>query len=189
VKHDYCGVYKITHRASGKAYVGKAVRICFRWYSHKHDMLAGKNLPLHNALRKYGMDAFDFDVVERCDSDADALEAEKYWIEWYGTLSPNGYNLTEGGEGALPTDEVRRKISESKRGKKRGPQTPEWTAKIAAKNRGKVMSPEAREKMRAATAAQHAERRARGESAEWSAKMSTAAKIGHAKRRAAKEAA
>ena len=57
-------VYTITHRESGKMYVGKSNCPDSRWYGHQNRAERGGKLPLYNAIRKYGVAAFDFEVIE-----------------------------------------------------------------------------------------------------------------------------
>ena len=57
----------------------------------------GKGCPaLADAIEKYGLAAFKFSVVIICfDSDLDAYERE--YIAKYNSMTPNGYNILEGG--------------------------------------------------------------------------------------------
>jgi group I intron endonuclease len=55
---------------------------------------------LNNAIRKYGEENFSCELLQECErSELDKLEKE--YITKYNSLFPNGYNLTEGGKGAL----------------------------------------------------------------------------------------
>lgn len=49
-------------------------------------------------MTKYGIDNFDFEIIEECDKSM-LSEREKYWIQFYDSMVPNGYNLTNGGDG------------------------------------------------------------------------------------------
>ena len=51
-------------------------------------------------MNKYGLEHFYFIIIEEVSNDS-LNEREKFWIKFYNSLSPNGYNLTTGGEGAL----------------------------------------------------------------------------------------
>ena len=97
----YSGIYKITHKMSGKSYIGKAKNITQRW---RDEINQHHKRALCYALDKYGADAFDFEVIEEIDLqnyDILANEREKYWIEYYDTYN-NGYNETLGGDGGRP---------------------------------------------------------------------------------------
>ena len=72
------------------------------------------------AIRKYGPESFRIDTV--CVADWDYLtEMEARFIKGLGTKAPNGYNLTDGGDGMIGvvrSDEWRRKISKARAGTK-----------------------------------------------------------------------
>ena len=99
---------------------------------------------LGNAIRKYGVDEFQSEILE-ADIPADALsEREIYWIQHFNSVSPNGYNLTHGGEGGSPSEETRAKISAAN--KCRFP-SEETLRKLSASLKGKPKSAEHRRKI------------------------------------------
>ena len=93
-----CGIYTITHIATGRIYVGKSKNIKQRWSSHrwmfKKDVCHKDcNRYLYNAVKKYGVDGFKFDVVEivpRCDKLLS--EKELWWMLELNSLT-EGFNL------------------------------------------------------------------------------------------------
>lgn len=90
-----CGIYKITNKINGHAYIGQSINITRRWRDHKNRYLKDDN-SLYKAFSKYGLENFDFIVVEECEPDK-LNEREKYYIEYYNTFF-DGYNETIGGE-------------------------------------------------------------------------------------------
>ena len=60
------GIYKITNMINGKCYVGQAVNIKRRWKKHKevafNNKDPGYSYPLYQAIRKYGLENFAFEV-------------------------------------------------------------------------------------------------------------------------------
>ena len=67
------------------------------------------------AVKKYGRDSFINGIIEYCESIEELKRREEYWISYYKTIIPSGYNLTKGGEGVSgysPTKEA--KIRQSK---------------------------------------------------------------------------
>lgn len=102
----FCGIYRITHRASGKCYVGQSINTQSRWKNHVR--AKDKNTPISNAIRKYGPAAFDWEVVVICRPE-ELDDLESYFISSFGfdSLSPNGYNLCYGGQRVDFTEEVR----------------------------------------------------------------------------------
>jgi len=72
IKIKEAGIYKITNTISKHAYIGQARRIGSRIRSHITSTFRPTakdyNYPLHTAIRKYGIDAFDFEVLEVCEN-------------------------------------------------------------------------------------------------------------------------
>lgn len=58
------------------------------------------------------------EYIKTCYSEEEMCSDEQYYIKLFKTLYPNGYNLTEGGEGCVACEETRKKISESISGEK-----------------------------------------------------------------------
>lgn len=99
-----CGIYKIENLINHKCYIGQSTDIKKRWKDHRS---CGKNSdnreahkPLYKAMYKYGLNNFDFSILEECLQD-ELNEREIYWIKEYNSLIPNGYNLTFGGNAPI----------------------------------------------------------------------------------------
>lgn len=57
------------------------------------------NYPLSRGIRKYGVDAYRCEIIEKVSTYEESLEKEKYWIKYYDTYNdPSKYNYTPGGE-------------------------------------------------------------------------------------------
>ena len=97
------GIYKVTNLINNKIYIGQSINIYQRWQAHKSTSLNKNskeyNIYFHNALRKYGIENFNFEIIEQCvENDLD--KREKYWIEYYNSYGRNfGYNESKGGDG------------------------------------------------------------------------------------------
>lgn len=90
-------IYKITNKINGKSYIGQTTDYQRRFREHRNKGYGEEpNKPLYNAFDKYGINNFDFEVIE--DLTENYNEREKYWIQYYNTLLPNGYNIEPGGE-------------------------------------------------------------------------------------------
>lgn len=100
-----CGIYKIENCINNKIYIGQSIDIAKRWSSHRADAfnpnIAKKyKSSLYNAIRKYGLDSFQFSIVERCASE-ELNDKEMFWIKYYNSNNPKfGYNMTSGGDGS-----------------------------------------------------------------------------------------
>ena len=68
-----------------------------RWYKHRWEARRGKNYPLHRALRKYGEEAFKFEILGEYPTNEEACEEEIRLI----SSVPVGmkYNVAKGGDG------------------------------------------------------------------------------------------
>ena len=104
-------VYKITNLINGKIYIGQ---------SHvDNENYYGSGLAINGAIKKYGKQNFKREILEYCDFAIQLIGQEIYWIKKLSSKSPNGYNLTDRGEGASGykhTDEQRKRNSESHKG-------------------------------------------------------------------------
>lgn len=122
-------VYKITNIVNGKVYIGQTKRsIRQRFLRHMCDGEKEK-LATHfaNAVKKYGRDNFECEVIEIVDNQNDADAKEMYWIsEYHSDDTRYGYNMSPGGfrcggntyAGIDDLEPIRKKLSESKRGGK-----------------------------------------------------------------------
>jgi len=96
---DPAGIYAITHRATGRKYVGKSLYLNNRMSTHRGGARRGKSdSPILRALIEYGVEAFDVEVLEECDCRL-LDEREKFWIAALDTIA-TGFNATQGGAGA-----------------------------------------------------------------------------------------
>lgn len=108
-------VYSITNRINGKVYVGKANNPAQRWRAHKSRARLGGLCVIHRAIRKYGAENFDFQVVSGHTTEEDAYRAEADTIRsMRTTLAEGGYNANAGGIGNMtPSDGVRQKVRDA----------------------------------------------------------------------------
>lgn len=96
-------IYKATNLINGKVYIGRTVRdLKERKYAHIYRAL-NYNTPykFHCALRKYGEDAFVWEVIDSATSHDELNEREIYWINKYNSFSAQGYNMSIGGDGRV----------------------------------------------------------------------------------------
>lgn len=116
-------IYKVTNIVNNKMYIGQTVRdLKNRKNNHLSAAKLHKyNSHFHNALRKYGSDNFDWEIIHDNIDDIDFLNRlELFYIDYYDTFD-SGYNLTLGGggmSGFKRSDESRKKQSLAKIGKK-----------------------------------------------------------------------
>lgn len=114
-------VYQAYCVVNGKSYVGKTMEDLNSYkFSHLHSASYGGDRIFHRAIRKYGWDAFVWTELTQDDDEEWLFFMEQKWIKRLGTKVPNGYNMTDEGEGSVGiecSEETRRKRKESLRGK------------------------------------------------------------------------
>lgn len=86
-------VYKIANKINGKIYIGESKRPEERFREHCIKEYKYESL-IHRAIKKYGEENFTFEIIGWFE---DWAEKEKYYISFYRSLAPYGYNLHPGG--------------------------------------------------------------------------------------------
>jgi len=127
------GIYKITN-PKGKIYIGQTIDFDRRVYQYK--MLNCKEQPkLYNSLKKYGYDNHLVELIYQCDI-IDLTFWERYYQELYNTIENDNLNcflVTTKDKTGRHTEETKRKMSESAKGKKK---TAEHIAKLPQNQKG-----------------------------------------------------
>lgn len=140
-------VYKHTS-PSGKVYVGITKQpVKQRWHGGRGYI---GNPAFWNAIQKYGWDNFEHVVLETGLSPEEASEKERFYIAHFRSLNTqNGYNIDLGGVTRYSlSEESRRKISESRRGKKMPPMSEERRKRLSEALTGRIFSEEHRKHIR-----------------------------------------
>lgn len=94
-------VYKITNKVNGKMYIGLTTRtLKQRFESHLSAVRQGSKFRFHSAIRKYGVDVWDLEILEESDDITHIRKREEELITEYKTTLPAfGYNAKPGGCG------------------------------------------------------------------------------------------
>lgn len=95
-------IYRIRHKESGRLYIGQTIYGTKRRFTQHVNYAYEENAHCYNshlqkAIRKYGAEAFEIEVVEQCDNEL-LDERERYWIAYYDTVN-TGFNVALGGSG------------------------------------------------------------------------------------------
>ena len=123
-------IYLITDTTNGMKYTGKH-------HYHIEGQLDpsyhGSGVIIKNIYKKRP-ETLKEEYIKTCYSEEQMCSDEQYYIEVFDTLWPHGYNLTKGGDGVIPSEEVKKKMSNAKKGK-------------PAHNKGKPMSEKQKKKL------------------------------------------
>lgn len=98
-------VYKATNKINEKKYIGITSKT-LNERKNEHIKMSKTSKPkyiFHKAIKKYGKDNFDFEIIDAFESTEESSEKEKHYINQYDTFYRNGkgYNMTLGGEGTI----------------------------------------------------------------------------------------
>lgn len=115
----YC-VYAHINKINGKIYIGQTIygdTPNMRWkngYGYKRQEY------FYNAIKKYGWDGFEHEIIASNLTEKEANNFEKLLIKELDTMNQNkGYNLSTGGDGISGhklSEETKKKISKSSKG-------------------------------------------------------------------------
>ena len=150
----FSGIIYMYKSPSGKYYIGQTIRTKFRKNENLSRAFNGSELPFQRAIRKYGMDSFEYSILCKitCSNTETLSEIlnnlEQYYITKYNSKVPTGYNVTEGGEGNLGivlSEETKYKMSLSKVGHKCSTNTKK---KMSEWQVGKKLSEDTKNKIR-----------------------------------------
>jgi group I intron endonuclease len=107
-------IYKSTNKITGKIYIGQTTKsLEKRIKGHIKESKIDKSRPFLLSIKKYGIDNFTFEVIDTTNNLDELNNKEIYWIDFYNSVSPNGYNVTGGGQGKkmVSTNELGKRIS------------------------------------------------------------------------------
>lgn len=126
---SYGVVYELVCMKTDMRYIGQTIcGLDARWKGHCDAARNGIKWMLSVAIREHGVDSFQRRIICECDSKKELDTAERRFIKEFNTVWPNGYNMTNGGEG--PCELTRQLISERTR---LSMQDPSIRADISAK--------------------------------------------------------
>ena len=144
-------IYKATNSVNGKCYIGQT-RHSLEERRNAHYIKARQGIKTHfySAIRKYGEDKFEWEIVCSANDKKTLNELETFYITKFDSIK-NGYNMVDGGDNnimdiegvktkhdiIMQSDEVRSKISASmKRYRAEHPFTEEHRKKLSEKAKG-----------------------------------------------------
>lgn len=93
------GIYCITNKENNKKYIGQSNNILKRWNEHIKiglDETDKRRSVIHQAISKYNITSFTFEILEICEPD-ELNESEMYYIYEFREQGYELYNLDDGG--------------------------------------------------------------------------------------------
>lgn len=168
-------IYKITNLITGMSYIGKDQSDnkyymgsgILLWNSYRkrfnRNDLSCKKRTHHKWIYEQNqiLHYYEKTILHTCDNKDELCKLEKYYINKYNTIRPNGYNIADGGEGGClisgytneEKDEWKKKISKTTKATMNRPEvkekflsavqnkSDEWKAHISKSLTGKKGSP------------------------------------------------
>jgi group I intron endonuclease len=132
---------------NNKIYIGKTNNINKRTMHHKLVAKYGKEKYKNSysyfqkAISKYGIELFNFHILEQFNNEQEALDTEMFYIEYFRSWDREfGYNISLGGSGVSGyhhTNDTKNHLSKVMSGRKRKEDSIELTA---SKARGELSS-------------------------------------------------
>lgn len=91
-------IYKATNKINGKVYIGQTREtLLARKSGHLKRAKSGYKTHFYNAIRKYGEDSFDWDIICTAYDKETLNELETFFIEKYDSIN-SGYNMVDSGD-------------------------------------------------------------------------------------------
>ena len=151
-------VYKHQNKINGKIYIGITMQEPEkRWGNNGINYKTSPHF--YAAIQKYGWNNFDHDILFENLTHDEACSKEQELIEYYNSMNREfGYNSTSGGDIFIMNEETKQKISHSMMGNTNGlghPCSDEKKRKISESQKGRTFTEEHKQKLSAATKQRH----------------------------------
>lgn len=138
-------IYKAVNKLNGNTYIGKTILSLHQRKTGHLNYVNNQNSEtyFHRALRKHGIDNFEWSIIQTCITENHLNLAEQAYIELYKMNGVKLYNMTEGGEGVRlcgekngfygkkHSEETRDHWSEIRKGKNTGEQNANYQGKYS----------------------------------------------------------
>lgn len=151
-------IYEVVNPVNDKRYIGKTGNLKQRKAQHSKIAGYGGGFVFGRAIRKYGFETFQWNILSRHKVEADAMDAEIAAIKQRREVGIILYNMTDGGDGTSgyqptpeqnaansarqfgrkATDETRKRMREARAGYRHSEATKK---KISTSHMGKVQGP------------------------------------------------
>jgi group I intron endonuclease len=142
-------IYKITNTANNKIYIGQTVQANpkMRWYAHLAYARRGKKSYLYDSIRKYGKEAFVWEIIDRAESVIELNAKEEYWLNHYRSQGLVVYNNREAGGNKTHSPESIEKMKAAQKLRHATTKVGGWKRQDGGPMKGKKHNSETKEKM------------------------------------------
>lgn len=109
-------IYKFTHIETNRCYIGQTIQDPNRRrLEHIADSrYTTKEYHFHNAIRKYGIDAFIFEIIDKATTLDKLNTLEEKYIKEFNSVK-NGFNIRSGGGNKIHHSESIKRMSEAQK--------------------------------------------------------------------------
>jgi group I intron endonuclease len=109
-------IYKFTHIETGRCYIGQTIQTPNqRRLEHIADSRhTTRTYHFHNALRKYGIDAFTFEIIDSAETIEDLNRLEEKYVLLFDSIN-NGYNIRTPGNNKTHSSASIERMKEAQR--------------------------------------------------------------------------
>jgi group I intron endonuclease len=109
------GIYQLTHKDTGRIYIGQSKDIAQRFAAHKKPFTGKRKLTyVEQAIKKHGWDAFDAKLIIAAEGQEYLNLLETNAIKLFDCIAPKGFNIREGGNTSTFSAETRKKMSKKR---------------------------------------------------------------------------
>ena len=151
-------VYKHQNKINGKIYIGITMQEPEkRWGNNGINYKTSPHF--YAAIQKYGWNNFDHEILFENLTHDEACSKEQELIKYYNSMNREfGYNSTSGGDVFIMNEETKQKISHSMIGNTNGlghPCSDEKKRKISESQKGRIFTEEHKQKLSVAAQQRH----------------------------------
>lgn len=109
-------IYKFTHVETGRSYVGQTIQDPNqRRLEHiSGSRYSTKTYHFHNALKKYGIDAFTFEVIDTASTLEELNLLEEKYVNEFDSIN-NGFNIRQAGGNKLHSEKSKQRMKEAQK--------------------------------------------------------------------------
>ena len=109
-------VYRAYNKITGKCYVGITTQtfVQRKMEHYSRALNSSRQHKFYLAIRKYGFDSFEWEIIDRATTLEELTEKEKCYIKQYNSYA-RGYNCNEGG--TIVSEETKKLISKALTGR------------------------------------------------------------------------